>query len=160
VQKSKLPDGLAEVLPTGVRVSRYYTNVAQLAETIANQSRLHHDVAYGPLAEEISHFRRAVVQLLEIADPSAAGYSVDECAAALNETEYRYQQLKAALLRDGTEERITIHEMVAQLELMSHIRRLAEQAEKGARYLYHFNAYTPAAALEESETSSKEPRVC
>lgn len=156
VQKSKLPNGLAEVLPNGVRVTRYYTTVAQLTETIANQSQHHHEIAYGPLAEEISHFRRAVSQLLELADPTSETYSSAACTTALAETESRYQQLKAALLRDGTAGQISLKEMVAQLELMSQIRRLAEQAEKGARYLHSFNAHTPAAALEEAESNSKE----
>jgi phosphate:Na+ symporter len=156
VQKSKLPEGLAEVLPNGVRVARYYTAIAQLAETIATLPKHHRDVAYPPLAEEISLFKRAVSQLLEIANPAVADYSSDECATALSDIENRYQHLKAALLRDGTAEHISVQEMVAQLELMSHIRRLAEQAEKGARYLHSFNAYIPAAALEEADSNSKE----
>lgn len=158
VQKSKLPNGLAEVLPNGVRVSRYYTTMAQLAETIAAQSQHHHEIGYAPLAEEINHFKHSVVQLLEMADPTRENYSSEACAAALTGIENHYQQLKAALLRDGTAEHISVQEMVAQLELMSHIRRLAEQSEKGARYLHSFNAHTPAEALEEAESNSKEDK--
>lgn len=155
VQKSKLPSDLAEVLPNGMRVSRYYMAVAQLAETIANLSKHHHDIAYAPLADAISRFRHSVVQLLEIANPASASYSKETNAAALADIESRYQELKATLLRDGTAAHISIQEMVAQLELMSHIRRLAEQAEKGGRYLRDFSAYTPATAIEESENGSK-----
>lgn len=162
VQKSKLPDNLAEVLPNGVRVSRYYTAVAQLAETIANQSQRHQDVTYAPLAREISLFRQAVVQMLTATDPSRTDYSSEAAATALAGIESNYQQIKAALLRDGTAGNISVQEMAALLELMSHIRRLAEQAEKGGRYLHNFNACAPAAALDESdsnhvENNSKEP---
>lgn len=156
VQKSKLPNGLAEVLPNGVRVSRYYTTMAQLAETIVAQSQHQHKISYAPLTEEINHFKHSVVQLLEMVDPALENYSSESCTTAITEIESHYQQLKATLLRDGTAEKISIKEMVMQLELMSHIRRLAEQAEKGARYLHSFKEYLPAEALEESESNSKE----
>ncbi|MDZ4261489.1 MAG: Na/Pi symporter [Pseudomonadota bacterium] len=156
MQKSKLLSGLAEALPNGVRVSRYYTTMAQLAETIAAQSQHQHKISYAPLTEEINHFKHSVVQLLEMVDPALENYSSESCTTAITEIESHYQQLKATLLRDGTAEKISIKEMVMQLELMSHIRRLAEQAEKGARYLHSFKEYLPAEALEESESNSKE----
>ncbi len=156
MQKNKLPSGLAEALPNGVRVSRYYNTMAQLAETIAAQSQHQHKISYAPLTEEINHFKHSVVQLLEMVDPALENYSSESCTTAITEIESHYQQLKATLLRDGIAEKISIKEMVMQLELMSHIRRLAEQAEKGARYLHSFKEYLPAEALEESESNSKE----
>lgn len=153
VQKAKLPSNLAEVLPNGVRVARYFTTIAELAESIAAQSLHLNEVSHAPLAEEISHFKGRVVQLLESSNPEAESYSSETCAAQLEEIEQRYQQLKAALLRDGTAGVIEIRDMVVQLELMSQIRRLAEQAEKGARYLHSFNSCTPAEALEEREST-------
>ncbi len=130
--------------------------MAQLAETIAAQSQHQHKITYVLLAEEINHFKHSVVQLLEMADSALENYNSETCTTALAEIESHYQQLKAALLRDGTAEKISIKEMVMQLELMSHIRRLAEQAEKGARYLHSFKEHIPAEALEESEANLKE----
>jgi hypothetical protein len=65
-----------------------------------------------------------------------------------------YQIIKASLLKAGTQEHITTQEMVVQLELMSQTHRLAEQIEKGARYLASFRSLSPAEHIEENEAET------
>ena len=154
-QKNDLPTDLAEALPNGMRVCRYYAAAAQLAEAIAEQHSKHHEIKHSPLNKEINHFKRAVVHLLETCDASTSDYQCQQCLEELEELEGRYQHLKSSLLKNGTNGKITVHEMVAQLELLSMIRRLAEQIEKGARYLGNFNAYTPADQLETGDNPAK-----
>jgi phosphate:Na+ symporter len=152
LQKTDLPVELAEALPNAIRVGRYYSTVAHLAEHIAAAQAQHHDIRDVALDEQISHFKGGVVQLVMEANVSLEHYSSEDGSTALARLEEEYQSLKAGLLRAGTEERLSTHEMVSQLELMSEIRRLAEQNEKGARYLANFQARTPAQQLEERET--------
>ncbi|HHJ80385.1 MAG TPA: Na/Pi cotransporter family protein, partial [Candidatus Tenderia electrophaga] len=143
LQKTKLPAELAEALPNAIRVGRYYSAVSHLAEHIAAQQQ-HHSLADTELAEKISHFKSNVVQLIEAADVSLDHYSSETCTTALAKLQDDYQSLKSTLLRGGTEGHIKTTEMVVQLEMASQLRRLAEQIEKGARYLASFQACTPA----------------
>ncbi len=151
LQKANLPTELAEALPNAIRVGRYYSTVSHLAEHIAAQHSHHHIFVDETLNEDISHFKSGVVQLIGDADVSQEHYSSDACSAYLAKLQDEYQTLKAKLLRAGTEERIKTKEMVALLELMSQIHRLAEQIEKGARYLDSFQERIPAEQLEEGE---------
>lgn len=151
LQKTDLPTELAEALPNAIRVGRYYSTIAHLAEGIAAAQSQQQEIRDTTLAEQISHFKGAVVQLILAADVSRPDYDSLACAELLGRLQEEYQGLKARLLRAGTDERISTRAMVGQLELMSEIRRLAEQAEKGARYLASFQARAPAEQLEEKE---------
>ncbi len=151
LQKTKLPTELAEALPNAIRVGRYYTAVAHLAEHFANQQHRHYSIPETTLMDEISHFKSNVVQLIDDANAELEHYSSETCSIALARLQDDYQSLKTKLLRAGTEERIKTTELVIQLEQMSQLRRLAEQIEKGARYLASFQACSPAEPLEEQE---------
>jgi len=150
LQKTKLPTELAEALPNAIRVGRYYTAVTHLAEHFASQQQ-HHSILDTVLMEQISHFKSSVVQLINDADTGLEHYSSEVCSQTLARLQDDYQSLKSKLLRAGTEERIKTTELVIQLEMMSQLRRIAEQTEKGARYLASFQSCNPADQLEENE---------
>jgi phosphate:Na+ symporter len=154
LQKTTLPTEFAEALPNALRVGRYYSTATHLGEHIAAQQSQHHDIQNETLNEEINNFKGSVVQLVNAADSSQTKYSAEKCAGMLAKVEDEYHALKAKLLRAGTDEHIKTTEMVAQLELMSQIRRLAEQIEKGARYLSSFQNCSPAEHLEEEEQAT------
>lgn len=154
LQKTDLPSELAEALPNAIRVGRYYSTVAHLAEHIAAAQAQRHELHDTALDEAINHFKGGAVHLTLAADVSREQYHSETCAQLLAQLQSEYQALKAQLLRAGTEARVSAREMVSQLELMSEIRRLAEQIEKGARYLANFQARTPAEQLEEKDALS------
>lgn len=135
MQRGNLPAELDEVLPNALRVSEYYKNIAGKSIEIAKIRASSRPVGEVVLAAEIAHFKSTVVKLLNIADVSASVFSLSEVSAALEKLEEEYRGLKAHLLRSGTRDEIPVSQMVAQLELISDIRRIAQQAEKGARYL-------------------------
>jgi len=150
LQKTDLPTELAAALPNAIRVGRYYSAACHLAEHIAAQQQ-RHSLTDTELAEDISHFKSNVVQLINDANSDIEEYSSEACSMALIKLQNDYQSLKTKLLRAGTEGQIKTTEVVVQLEIMSQLRRLAEQIEKGARYLASFQACTPAEQLEEHE---------
>jgi phosphate:Na+ symporter len=154
LQKRNLPDKLAEALPNAIRVGRYYTTASHLAEHIAKEQSRHHDIRDEILNEEIGRFRSSVVQLIECADPGRGDFTSDACAKTMAQVQSDYQIIKASLLKAGTQEHITTQEMVVQLELMSQTHRLAEQIEKGARYLASFRSLSPAEHIEENEAET------
>ena len=142
LQRSNLPAELDEVLPNALRVSRYYTEIAELARRIADAQSTIEPIGDGELAAEVAHFKSEVVQLLDAADVQEVSFSVETLAVQIAALEDVYQQLKSRLLRAGTLGEMPVRRMVAHLDLYSGMRRLAEQAEKGARYLDGLRAFS------------------
>jgi phosphate:Na+ symporter len=135
MRRSSLPAELDEVLPNALRVSRYYTEMAELARRIAGAQSALETIELSELAAVVAHFKAGVVKLLDAADVLDTEFSVQGISAQLAELEAEYQRLKSQLLRSGTAGELPVRRIVAQLDLCSDMRRLAEQAEKGALYL-------------------------
>ena len=155
VQKSSLPETLANILPNTLRVARYYTDVAELARNIAQAQSLSHAIALPALAEQLAHFKGQTVKMVDMADAEAANYATQACAQQLTALEKEYQGLKAELLRAGSHAALPIRHMVEQLDLISDMRRLAQQLEKGARYLHSLREYTPKNPPEPTANDNK-----
>ncbi|HCA27378.1 MAG TPA: Na+/phosphate symporter [Betaproteobacteria bacterium] len=137
IQRGHLPPDLDDKLPNALRVSRYYTEMAELAEGIAHAQSVIHPIDAPELETMIADFKHRVVHFLTQAEPAAERYTGEGDAAALAPLQQDYQQLKSRLLRAGTQGVLPVRTVVDQLDLMSNIRRIAEQAEKSARYLSH-----------------------
>ena len=141
MQRSSLPAELDEVLPNALRVSRYYTEMAELAQRIATAQSANEPVETPELAGAIAHFKGDVLKLLDAAEVQGEEFSAQELATQLTGLEDEYQRLKSHLLRSGTGGELPVRRIVAQLDLCSDMRRLAEQAEKGALYLDGLRVY-------------------
>ena len=61
-----------------------------------------------------------------------------------------YHHLKSSLLKAGTKNLLPVGLMVSLIDLMSDVRRIADQIEKGGRYLTTLTRATP----EEDEAGS------
>jgi len=147
MQRSQLPPELDDVLPNALRVTRYYTEMAELTRLMDEAQRELPAIEAVGLAADISHFKGSVVDLLDGADAGAPDYSGEVNAAQLESLKEEYQRLKSHLLRAGTAGELPVRRVVEYLDVFSNMRRLAEQAEKAARYL---------AALRERGTSTEE----
>jgi len=73
--------------------------------------------------------------LLKATDSRAAGYSAVACGTLLSEILKEYQALKSGLLKAGADGLVKVGRLVAELDMLSDIRRIGEQVEKGSRYL-------------------------
>jgi len=135
IQRTHLPPELDDLLPHAMRVSGYYTAVAELAMEIAEDPSALTQIGTAELAAHIDHFKGSVVKLLRAADTQNDSFSPDECSELFKQLQEEYQQLKSKLLRTGTKGEISARQMVSLLEKYSKIRRIADQAEKGALYL-------------------------
>ncbi|KIH75647.1 phosphate:Na+ symporter [Geoalkalibacter ferrihydriticus] len=158
MQQNNLPPLLADVLPDALRVSRYHNEMAELAVLIGQAQQRLGDLGQGELGAEIGAFKGRVVGLL-----TAFDHRPDEGleADAMRELQEAYQGLKSRLLRAGAEGRVAVRRLVEELDNLSNIRRLAEQADKAARYLRNLHDYMkdekPATeVLKEGEGPSQE----
>ncbi len=141
-QRGNLPKDLDGVLPNALRVTGYYTIMAELAIEVANLQQKIQPVNEPEVAAEIARFKSAAVKIIKEADSEADLFSKDESARLLANLTDAYNHLKAALLRAGTRGILTPRQMVHHLEQSSHIRKIGEEAEKGARYLVNFTSQT------------------
>ena len=148
MQRSNLPAELDDLLPNGLRVAGYYASVAELAIMVADQQAELQALEDENTATAMAHFKGSVVDILKHADVEVEGYNVNACMEKVHLLIDEYHDLKATLLREGTRGMIPVREMVLLQELISYIRRIAEQAEKGARYL---------SGVTESAVAVKEP---
>ncbi len=134
VRRRDLPEELDHVLPNALRVTSYYREVADVAVRIAKMQQTR-PVEDDELAQEIGLYKQNVVKLLNLADVEREEYSVEECAQHFQESEAEYRHLKSSLLKGGTRNKLSVAQMVYQIDLMSDIRRIGDQIEKGARFL-------------------------
>ena len=152
-QRGNLPKDFDGVLPNALRVTGYYTIMAELAMDVAKLQQKIQPVTIAEVADEIAHFKSAAVKLITGADSEAEGFSMEESASLLADLTEAYNHLKAALLRSGTRGSLTPRQMVHHLEQSSNIRRIGEEAEKGARYLVNFTSQTAKETIAEPESA-------
>lgn len=135
VQRTNLPPELDDLLPNAMRISGYYSTVAELAIEIAGDKTFMKPLAAPELKEELSLFKSNIVKLIKISDTLKEDFSLEKNASLLKHLQKDYHQLKSKLLRASTQGKLTSRQVVALLERESKIRRIAEQTEKAARYL-------------------------
>jgi phosphate:Na+ symporter len=155
MQRGNLPASLDDVLPNALRVSGYCLRIAELCLAVATIQREEEAPIPDELAERIALFRQTVVRFLEFVDVSDRDYTSAAGETRLAALVEEYKALKAALLRAGTRAELTVPHLVRVLEQMSDIRRIAEQAEKAARYLSGLTAVAPEAPPESEGSREK-----
>ncbi|OGQ86763.1 MAG: hypothetical protein A2512_08055 [Deltaproteobacteria bacterium RIFOXYD12_FULL_56_24] len=152
IRRGNLPEELDHVLPNALRVTSYYREVADVSLRIAQMQQQSRLVSNNTtLSQEIGLYKQHVVKLLELTDVAREDYEPEECAALFQETEEMYRHLKSSLLKAGTKALLPVGLMVALIDLMSDIRRIADQIEKGALYL---TTLTKAMPVEAEEAAS------
>lgn len=137
LQRSSVPAELDMLLPNCLRVSGYFRAVAELTLDVAMMQRDWRSTENQPpeLSEAIATFKKNVVQFVMAADNDSEAYKVAACQERVEELKTEYRNLKLKLLRAGSQGEIQVGRMVHDLEMLARVRRVAEQFEKGVRYL-------------------------
>jgi phosphate:Na+ symporter len=141
MQRSHLPAGFDDLLPNGLRVAGYYASIAELAIMVTDKQAELKPLEFEETVTAMALFKGSVVDVLKCADVEAEGYNVNSCMEKVHHLIDEYHDLKAQLLREGTQGMIQVRQMVLLQEFISYLRRIAEQAEKGARYLSGLTEY-------------------
>jgi phosphate:Na+ symporter len=136
LQRENLSKEMRNQLPTTLRVAGYYRDVAEIAMDVARlQADPNYDIAYPEIVEKLAGFKSNTVKLLRIVDSDLEDYSAEACKQELEKIKDEYRDLKNDLLQAATREDVSVRRAVHCLDIIARIRRMAEQAEKGARYL-------------------------
>jgi phosphate:Na+ symporter len=151
MQRSHLPAYLDEALPNGLRIAGYYAAVTELAIMIIDKQPDILPLGQENIAEKLNHFKGSIVKMLKVADVSLQEFNPATSEESLKIIIDEYHTLKSMLLRAGTQGFLNVRQIVALLDLISYMRRMAEQAAKAARYLTGLTKF----ALEESLSEQK-----
>lgn len=134
LQRNRIPRDLDALLPTALRVSRYYSEVAELA-VMVDAGRVPLALKSPALEQEIAHFLDRVRVLVRDAGVEHEAYGTEAIAEQLGGVEADYAQLKSQLLEAGSQALLPVRELVEVLDWLSNVRRLAQQIERAARFL-------------------------
>lgn len=143
IRRGNLPEQLDHVLPNALRVTSYYREIADVSLRVAQMQQQSRLLANTALAQEIGLYKQQVVKLLEVTEMARKDYAPEECAALFKESEEMYRHLKSSLLKAGTKGLLPVGLMVSLIDLMSDVRRIADQIEKSALYLATLTTATP-----------------
>ncbi|MGH0035441.1 MAG: Na/Pi cotransporter family protein [Myxococcota bacterium] len=155
--RSALPADLDALIPTSLRVSRYYSEAAELAGAIAAGRAAARTSGAAAIDDAIRHFVADARSLVKRAAIEDEAYEAETVAGELASLQESYRQLKVSLLEAGSRGDLPVHDLVATLDWLSNVRRLSEQIERGTRFLASLEV-VGAEALE-AEPSGTEPLV-
>jgi phosphate:Na+ symporter len=135
MRQNRMSEDVSILLPNALRVSRYYSEAAELAENVAGARISGFRIERPELMKDIMAFEARVDQMVRNADPRLAEYSPEVYQRLLQQILEEYQTLKSNLLKAGAEGLVPVRSLVDELDMLSNIRRIGEQIEKGSRYL-------------------------
>ena len=150
---------VAEQLAKLLRAEQHLLACAEQALVVARTQAELKVLEDSELQDGISHYRSEVVNLMQLSDPEAEGYSFAECEAQLERVQVSYDDVKSVLLHAGAALRTPIPEMIDILEQNSRIRRMARQMFKAMHYLselYKVVEVKQPEAKEDEQTKAQE----
>ncbi|GAA0790728.1 Na/Pi cotransporter family protein [Marinobacterium sediminicola] len=126
---------ISETLPISLRVARYFNEMARLAARLPEYYPVFEQLQESGIRSNVHDYQQAVVHLIDACevrdDMAIQGYETHQMK---REMEREYQHLKSGLLDQTISRQLTPADSVQLLDALSHIHRLAEQAEKASRY--------------------------
>lgn len=140
LRKSDLSDDIAQALPMALASTRYFIDVAEMADEIDQLQSKEVEGVYEELEAALAEMRRDAVFILEAVKQhkSESEEVLERESDALDSLSASYGAIKAKLLRAGATGKLTARHMVALIELMKSIERLVAHAVKGQSSLQLF----------------------
>ncbi|PKL95342.1 MAG: Na/Pi cotransporter family protein [Gammaproteobacteria bacterium HGW-Gammaproteobacteria-8] len=123
--------GVAELdalLPSALRIAQHHRMMAERANELARMVVSHQRPEAVQTA--IGELQLEAVRLLDQAEPTHPGDAERPIDARLAEFEARYQACKSTLLRAGSRRELSAMALVRELDRISALRRIVEQAVK------------------------------
>jgi phosphate:Na+ symporter len=135
IAQQNLDPDISAILPTSLRVARYLNEIARLSTRLVDYHDALDKVQDSTTQQSIYRFKRDLIELLYASRVEEdADTDSNTARALLHKLEADYQILKSNILDTATAGRIEAAECVTLLDALSHLRRLAEQAEKASSY--------------------------
>jgi len=140
--RGALTGDVTEQLAKLLRTEQHLLASSNLALGVAKAQAELEFVDVADAQEYLDRYRSDVVHLMELTNLDVEGFSIRECDAQLKLVQASYDDVKAALLRTGSERNTPIPDLIDILEQSSRIRRMARQMIKATHYLNELYAVT------------------
>lgn len=135
LRKRGLPQETSETIPNILRALRYFTMVGESAIDTETNALTICPVGTEELEQRREKLLNEAITVSLHADPSDDKYSTAKLEGRRKDFEGNYQEMKQALLDAGGAGEIPVDQMVCQLDYLSHVHRMLDQATKGATLL-------------------------
>ncbi|MCP8689095.1 Na/Pi cotransporter family protein [Marinobacterium sedimentorum] len=123
------------ILPTALRVVRYLNEISRLSCLLPGYYDRFDVIADEATRRDVHDYQKASIKLIDACEiDDSVDRGADSAHLLLHQLERQYQSLKSSILLATTERRLSPEDTVQLLDALSHIHRLAEQAEKVSRY--------------------------
>lgn len=153
MQRSHLPAELDDALPSCLRIAGYYSSITELAALIAEKQSEMQTLKDVGVTELLNNFKGTVVKMLKASDVELENFNLEACEECLKKVIDEYHDLKNILLRLSTQGVLNVRQFVFLQDFISYLRRSAELATKGARYLTGLTQFAKVELTEDSETA-------
>jgi phosphate:Na+ symporter len=154
MQRSHLPAELDDALPNCIRIAGYYASITELSTMIAKKQGEAQPLQDQGVAELYNNFKRTIVKMVKDSDVEQEDFDLETCGRSLQVVIDEYHDLKNILLRLSTQGVLHVRQFAALQDMISYMRRIAEQAEKGARYLTGWTQFAELTAGDEPESKT------
>nr|WP_067298865.1 Na/Pi symporter [Marinobacterium profundum] len=156
IAENDISSEISATLPTALRLVRYLNEVSRLSCLLPGYYDRFEVIADEATRRDVHQYQKASIALIdacEIDDNVDSG--ADRAHLLLHQLERQYQSLKTSILLATTERRLSPEDTVQLLDALSHIHRLAEQAEKVSRY---WSGITPLQHRDAAHTATTSPQ--
>ncbi|WP_409525046.1 Na/Pi cotransporter family protein [Nitrincola sp. MINF-07-Sa-05] len=135
LSRQNLNAEINELLPMSMRVARYYGEAARLSSRMPDYYSAFSQIENTIIRQAVYEFQKKVSELIDLCEIRQDSLiQGNEAHHLIEQLEKEYQNLKAQLLEASVSGKLPVAESIALMDGLSHIHRLAEQLEKGARH--------------------------
>ncbi|MDO6562833.1 Na/Pi symporter [Amphritea sp. 1_MG-2023] len=130
-----LGEAIAQILPSAMRIARYFNEIARLSSLIVQYSERFNQISDSNTQKDIYELKKITNRMLDATVIDSESYSSsDESRKLLHKLEKTYQKIKLHVLDAMIDGRLSPDEGTELLDSLSHVHRLGQQAEKSVRY--------------------------
>ncbi len=140
LRRANLSEEMARKLPMTLASTRYFMDVAEMAQEIDQMQSKTLAGVFAELERALIHVRRDAIAILEdikLTDDNSE--LVAREAEAVTMLSHNYDAIKAQLLEAGTNGKLTARHMLSLIEQMKLIERLVNHCVKGQTTLQQFS---------------------
>jgi phosphate:Na+ symporter len=156
LEQSALTKEVSDQISKLLRAEQHLLLCSDLSAEVVDAQLEQGAMNYSELDEPTDQYRSAVAQLLEIANPEAEGFSINDCDERLEQTQAKYEATRTFLLKAASEKQVPVQIIIEMLEQNSRIRRMSRQMIKALRDLNELYRVNEVIVSETSVTAAQQ----
>ncbi|WP_027859281.1 Na/Pi cotransporter family protein [Marinobacterium jannaschii] len=134
--RQKLGEDTSPMLPVALKAGRNFSELARLATRLPEYTDALNEAEHPALQKQIYNYLGAAATLLDSCkSPTSSSFIGEKVRQKSLALEQQYKELKGAIHNATLKRKLKPKQSMSILDALSHIQRMSEQADQGARYL-------------------------